>query len=35
VVAGASGGNTFGIQTAFGSQNPPPPNMQNYTSQVI
>jgi hypothetical protein len=36
VVAGASGGNTFGIPTAFGSQNaPPPPNMQNYTSQVI
>lgn len=35
VVAGTSGGNTFGIPTAFGSQNAPPPNMQNYTSQVI
>jgi len=35
VVPGASGGNTFGIPTAFGSQNAPPPNMQSYTSQVI
>jgi len=35
VVPGASGGNTFGIQPAFGSQNAPPPNMQSYTSQVI
>lgn len=34
VVAGASGGNTFGIPAAFGSQNAPPPNMPNYTSQV-
>jgi len=35
VVPGASGGNTFGIPAAFGSQNAPPPNMQSYTSQVI